>query len=764
MNRKGIKQIFRLYVGMILILSTIQFFPLEEPLIDSASAGSSWMQTTQEDFDTGTPENVTVTPSGNITLSTELQSIQDDFYDESLISYKKNITINTAGDQVELVKFNKTFGGPDYDFCNDGMQTLDGGYIILASFDNSPVSGFDLWLIKLNVTGELEWEKKIGGSDTEHGYEISQTTDGGFIATGWTYSWGGGGENLWLVKIDSMGNEQWNSTFGDDKDNIGSDVEQTLDGGYIITGYTDNTTSSYADLWLIKTNSTGSMQWNKTFGKQDESDYGCSIQQTSDDGYIIGGYTYSYGAGYADVWLIKTDENGNETWNKTFGGDNGDYGYCVKQVSDGGYIISGETESWGAGYNWWPDAWLIKTDENGNETWNRTFDYGEAELGYSTQQTMDGGYIILGQVGSQFDYDSWDVLLIKTNDTGEEEWSNIYGGGYYDAGSRVNQTTDGGYIMFCETESFGPNWINVWILKVNETGEIDFPKGSLTSTNLLTGSAASSVGSFRSITTLPLGTGISVQFSQDNVTWYSSNKVLSEWDVLSNGMNFIDLSMLGWNGTSFYYRMEFTSEYQNIPILHRINFTYSSYVLNGTFVSEPHEAGGDVEWQIISWNVDEPQDTNISFQLRTASSESGLSSEEFVGPDGSPSSNYTSSSTSIWSGHGSDRWIQYKVHFNTTNGSVTAILHDITILYNCIPGAPSLNFPSHNGWINDTTPNLNWFHNDLDGSQSGFQVYIDDDSLFGSVNYYSGQQLSSDEGWQFPTGTSYTFIPDGHLE
>jgi hypothetical protein len=153
------------------------------------------------------------------------------------------------------------------------------------------------------------WTQTFGGSDTDEGWSVQQTTDGGYIITGRTYSYGNGSSDVWLIKTDSEGNEDWNQTFGGSSSDVGRSVQQTTDGGYIITGYTGS--FPYYAVWLIKTDSNGNEEWNETFGSGNDWDEGHSVQQTTDGGYIITGFTSSYGNGLIDVWLIKTDSNGN---------------------------------------------------------------------------------------------------------------------------------------------------------------------------------------------------------------------------------------------------------------------------------------------------------------------------------------------------------------------------------------------------------------------------------------------------------------------
>ena len=363
--------------------------------------------------------------------------------------------------------FQNTFGGDSLDMGYSVQQTNDGGYVLTGSTNSYGNGDSDVYLIKTDGNGDSLWTRTFGGENQDYCNSVQQTTDGGYIITGRTESYGAGNKDVYLIKTDGNGDSLWTKTFGGTSFDNGISVQQTNDGGYIILGGTESYGAGNRDIYLIKTDGNGDSLWTKTFGGASQ-DFGNSVKQTNDGGYIVTGVTESYGAGNKDAYLIKTDASGDSLWTKTFGGLKFDLGNFVEQTDDGGYIVTGRTASFGAGSL---DIYLIKTDGNGDLLWAKTFGGSSFDLGFSLQQTTDGGYIIIGGTDSYGSGDR-DVYLIKTDVNGDLIWAKTFGGSGFDLGTSIQQTTDGGYIILGGTDSFGNGDRDLLLIKADGNGNI----------------------------------------------------------------------------------------------------------------------------------------------------------------------------------------------------------------------------------------------------------------------------------------------------
>ena len=395
---------------------------------------------------------------------------------------RENLFLKASPTILPSKRWIKTFGGMEDDNGFSVQQTTDEGYIIAGSTESFGAGDCDVWLIKTDENGDMVWNRTFGGSAYDSSASVQLTNDGGYVVIGYTWS-SGAGSDVWLIKTDDNGTQSWNRTFGGIRDDKGYSIWPTIDFGYIIVGETWSLNMG-GDVWMIKTDVNGNEQWNKTFGGV-KVDHGYAIQQTIDEGYIIAGSTESFGAGDFDVWLIKTDAEGNEMWDKTFGRGGFDQGLSVQQTTDGGYIITGsQTDSSDGRQN----VWLIKTDTNGNEQWNTTFGGTQDDYGYAVQQTADAGYILVGETWASGA--GGEVWLIKVNADGERIWDKTYGGTYTDWGVSIQQTTDEGYIITGSTMSFGAEYQDVLLIKTDENGTISDPP----STPAITGDTQGRVG------------------------------------------------------------------------------------------------------------------------------------------------------------------------------------------------------------------------------------------------------------------------------
>ena len=368
----------------------------------------------------------------------------------------------------------KTYGGYDTDKGRCVQQTMDGGYIISGTTRSYGVGSYDVYLIRTDQNGDSIWTRTYGGSGWDEGRSIQQTSDGGYIITGCNGEFGLN-KDVYLIRTDRNGDSLWTRTYGGIEDESSFCVQITSDGGFIICGNTESFGAGLYDAFLLKTDSLGNADWFRTYGGSGV-DYGHFVEQTTDGGYILTGASSYYIGGY-DVYLVRTDSLGNMLWQRTFGGSYNDMGRCVRQTTDGGFIVAGTTSN-----NYSPadsmDVYLIKTNANGDSLWTRTYGGVCHDEGYSVDLTSDGGYIVSGfyepPPGGLHD-----LYLIKTDSSGNEIWSSIFGGTRGETGWCVRQTSDGSFIIGGTTASYGAGGVDVWLVKL----EAEYPMVTLNPLN-----------------------------------------------------------------------------------------------------------------------------------------------------------------------------------------------------------------------------------------------------------------------------------------
>ena len=363
----------------------------------------------------------------------------------------------------------KTFGGTGMDRSpvkNAVQGTIDGGYILSGATTSFGAGSYDVWVLKLDSSGEIEWQKTYGGIETDGG-GILETRDGGYIISGITLSFGAGDKDIWLVKLTSFGDIEWQKTYGGSEEDEGG-IQETSDGGYIIFGGTRSFGAGDEDCWILKLNSTGDIEWQKTYGG---NKYDCisSILHTSDGGYFVTGVTESFGVGGLDGWALKLTSFGDIEWQKTFGGDKYDYLASILQTKDGGYVVTGETESYGAGHS---DCWVLKLTSEGDIEWQRAYGGNKDEFPNSIHQTKDGGYVLSGGTNS-FGAGGTDGWILKLTSKGKIRWQKTFGGYEGEWNSTIHQTGDGGFILagvIDEPHSSGDD--DIMFLKLTRSGNI----------------------------------------------------------------------------------------------------------------------------------------------------------------------------------------------------------------------------------------------------------------------------------------------------
>lgn len=380
--------------------------------------------------------------------------------------------------QAPSIQWQKSLGGTGIEKANTVIQTSDGGYIAggYATSNNGDVTGAhggnDCWIVKLDTAGTLVWQKTYGGTGHEGITSILELAEGGYIVSASSASSDGdvsdsnGGGDMWILKLDAVGNLLWEKSFGGTSSDNSSNIRQTTDGGFVVAG----TASSYngdvvgqhgnADAWVIKIDALGNLVWQNALGGN-SLDFADDIQQTTDGGYIVcgtntstnGDATFNYGI--TDYWILKLDTAGNLVWQKSFGGSNTERAYAIRQTIDGGYVIVGSSTSSDGnvtGSHGSNDVWVVKLNATGTLIWQKALGGAGVDLGRGIYQNADGSYIVGGYsastdgdvTGNHGDKDAW---IAKLTTTGTLVWQKSVGGSGIDEAYDIEMTSDGHQVL-----------------------------------------------------------------------------------------------------------------------------------------------------------------------------------------------------------------------------------------------------------------------------------------------------------------------------
>jgi hypothetical protein len=364
------------------------------------------------------------------------------------------------------VTFAKILGGAGNEDFYDIKATSDGGYVVVGSsgFGAGSVDGI---LIKYNSSGVEQWSKTVGGTNSDGFYAVQQTSDGGFIASGSTMSYGGGSQDGFLVKFNSSGVEQWSKSIGGAANESLNSVIEATDGGFIAAGNTATYGAGSSDMLVVKFNSSGVEQWSKTLGGTGVESLSAVIELT-DGSIVAAGATTSYGSGSNDGYLVKLNSSGVEQWSKTLGSTGSDMINGLIKTSGGNFLAVGETTSYGAGGS---DALLVSFNSSGVVQWSKTLGGAGNDVFKTISETSNGGFIATG-ITASYGAGTQDGFLVKFNSSGAEQWSKTYGGTANDQFYAGFQAADGGFIVAGLTWSYGAGGSDGLLVKFNTSGDV----------------------------------------------------------------------------------------------------------------------------------------------------------------------------------------------------------------------------------------------------------------------------------------------------
>jgi hypothetical protein len=394
------------------------------------------------------------------------EKMKTKYFLSSIVTFALLLSFTVSNAQIT---FQKKFGGKLQESAHS-MAILSDGYLILGhSTSYSAAGDTDVYIIRTDLNGAELWHKFIGGPGQDVGYSMQATNDGNFIVCGSTSTTATINPDAWLFKMDKNAVVLWSQTQATTGIDVGYDVQQTADNGYIIAGFTDVAGATNHDSFLWKTDANGKFVFfNKSYGGP-ATDEAHSVKQTSDGGFIFIGETLNTPAGDRDFYLVKTTADGTFAWSKNYGGADYERGQYVELTSDG-YILTGDTKSYGAGDY---DIYIIKIDATGTVQWTKTFGGTDKDISKMIRKTTDGGYIVAG-ISRSFNRVNPDFWILKLKANGDTLWTRLYGGPLHEHCYYANQTTDGGYVAVGHTvNAYTPDYdVDVYFVKMNSEGRV----------------------------------------------------------------------------------------------------------------------------------------------------------------------------------------------------------------------------------------------------------------------------------------------------
>jgi hypothetical protein len=373
------------------------------------------------------------------------------------------LSVQAFAQSPEIV-WAQTFGGADYEYGQSICMTSDGNYVTAGFMaEGSDSTQGDILLIKINPTGDVIWTKILGGPEDDYAYCVRETSDGGFILGGYTIANEQYGQDSYLLKTDSEGNEIWHKNFGGAREDVCYSVRQTFDGGYIMAGNSNSFINNLGDMYVVKTDANGNLQWENIYGGMDHDGANCVVETAGGD-LLFGGWTYSFGQGWIDAYLVKTNSDGDTVWTHTYGGYGRDSINDIIEIEDECLIFTGR--SCIADQNA-ADVYLTKLNSDGSVVWEQTYGTEYEDIAYCVNQMESGNLIIVGSCAS-FGFSETDIYLIKTDSNGDSLWTANFGGTDFDVAHSLVINSDSSFVMAGATASYGAGSWDYYVIKVAE--------------------------------------------------------------------------------------------------------------------------------------------------------------------------------------------------------------------------------------------------------------------------------------------------------